>query len=84
MGWRAPLVDSIMQLIQLHSLTAVNTTFQPARGRTVNTYLHTKAQGASLDQEDLGEFVGDKVVLTYHGKKIKGHVSATYANEHNK
>ena len=73
--------DSIMQLMHLHSLTAINTLFQPPRQGSVNTYLHTQANSES---GDLGEFVGDKVIVTYRGKKIKGRVCSTYANAQNK
>ena len=70
----------ILQLMQLHELTAVNTLFAPPHGNSVHTYLHTKPKDGA-DEGDLGEFVGDKVVVTYRGKKIKGRVSATYAEQ---
>ena len=67
----------IMQLMQLHELTAVNTLFKPRHPFALNTFLQTmRKENADSDQ---GEYVGRKVRVKYRSKWCEGNVVATKA-----
>ena len=73
--------NKLIELLQLHDLTAVNTFFAPKKNSTVHTFLATKQKGANEQlQNDRGEYVGHKVIATYKGKRIKGCVERTYGD----
>ena len=78
-GQKSANADKIMQLMQLHELTAVNTTFQPKRKSALYTYLQTKCkdQGATSDH---GEHVGATVRTRYKGQWYEGRVMSTFGN----
>ena len=76
-GQKSANADRIMQLMQLHELTAVNTMFQPKCTSALYTYLQTKCkdQGAV---DDYGEHVGARVRTRYKNAWYEGRVMSTY------
>ena len=63
-GPKTPNADKIMQLLQLHELTAMNTTFQPKRKSALHTFLQTKKKEQDTTG-DYGEHVGASVRIRY-------------------
>ena len=51
--------DKIMQLMQLHNLTAINTFFKPRHKFALNTFLQTMRKDSA--DSDQGEYVGRRV-----------------------
>ena len=74
-GEKSSKADKIMQLLQLHELTAINTTFQPKRKSALYTYLQTKCK--DKDANDYGEYVGADVRTKYKNDWYEGRVVST-------
>ena len=75
-GPKSPNADAIMELMQLHELTAANTMFKPRRRSALQTFLQTKRKD-TLAHNDLGEHIGKRVVAKYRGRWIRGEVKST-------
>ena len=75
-GPESPNSDKFIEFMQLHSLTAINTTFQPRRKSDLHTFRQTKRSGQAA-HSDLGEHVGAPVKSRYKKKWIEGVVVAT-------
>ena len=69
--------DKIMQLMQLHELTAANTLFEPRCTSALYTYLQTKSSEQSA-AGDHGEYVGETVRTRFKNKWYEGLVLATH------
>ena len=79
-GQQSPNADKIMQLMQLHELTAANTLFKPKSRAALCTFLQTKRNDSDA-HNDMGQHVGSKVAVQYKGKWMGGRVKATYQNK---
>ena len=75
-GPKSPKADKIMQILQLHELTAVNTTFEPRRTSALHTFIQTKRKEDS--ESDYGEHVGKSVRTRYKNEWYQGDVVSTY------
>ena len=75
-GPKSPNADAIMQLMQLHELSAANTLFKPRRRSALQTFLQTK-RSDTIAHNDLGEYVGKKTVAKFKGRWIRGEVKST-------
>ena len=71
----------IMQLMQLHELTAANTLFEPRQNQDLFTFLQTKRNDKCEVVNDYGEFVGARVKAKFKGKWHGGRVNATLSHE---
>ena len=89
-GLKSKNADKIMQLLQLHELTAINICFQPRHGKEVHTYpyLHTvskdqtTAQGSTnVECNDYSEYIGSFCKVKYRGRHISGRVKAVYGGK---
>ena len=65
---------TIMDMLRLNDLAAVNTFFQPKPSKTVHTYLHTKRDA---DADDTGMHVGREVKQRYRVQWVTGEVIVT-------
>ena len=75
-GEKSVNADKIMEMMQLHELTAMNIMFEPKRTSVLYTYLQTERDD-STDTHDYGEYVGDTVRTKYKGEWDEGKVVST-------
>ena len=78
-GPASPNAEKIIQLMQMHELTAANTLFAPKHQEALYTFLQTKRKGETQQEahDDFGQYVGRKVNAKYKGKWVEGRVVTT-------
>ena len=78
-GEKSANANKIMDLMRMHSLSAMNTMFRPPKGASSNTFLQTKQKSSNASAaNDYGELVGAEVRASYQGIWVQGRVAATY------
>ena len=78
-GPASPNAEKVIQLMQMHELTAANTMFAPKHQEALYTFLQTKKKEDTQQaaHDDFGQFVGREVSAKHEGKWVGGRVVTT-------